>query len=308
MFHLRRHITILSILMACTGYGALPRNHTVYYHTTESDRAPQFQNNDGIGEESTVRYYLYQEDDTTFDGSSHTWAYKWSTAHERALVGAMYSVASSSVTSTYVEFTFSTNNFATNVNYGYASVIMDGVTVFCEGSQTVYTSPGISITPSAFPTYSVLLSLYTFIGTFPNANLDTDLTTLATPAAQTLIYTDTNGAYQALSFVGGASKTVTIKADESAPELTAAGTGDITGIDITAGTGMTGTVATTSGQHTQTLALNSASVASLGDADTAYGWGDHSGLYDVDGTAAGLMAALVLASPYVANLGLYQCR
>jgi len=45
--------------------------------------------------------------------------------------------------------------------------------------------------------------------------------------------------------------------------------GDITGVSITAGAGITGTVVTTSGAHVQTLALNAASVASLALADSA---------------------------------------
>ena len=55
---------------------------------------------------------------------------------------------------------------------------------------------------------------------------DADLATIATPGAQKLFYSDTNGTMQTLSFVGGGSKTVSIKADESGPELSTACEGD----------------------------------------------------------------------------------
>ena len=41
------------------------------------------------------------------------------------------------------------------------------------------------------------------------------------------------------------------------------GSGDITGVSVTAGTGLTGTVATTTGQHTQTLAVSGLTVSQL---------------------------------------------
>jgi hypothetical protein len=105
-----------------------------------------------------------------------------------------------------------------------------------------------------------------------------------------------------LTVVGAAStyvpltRTITINGVTGilSGNLTFTTDGDITAVTITAGTGMTGTVATTSGQHTQTLALNAASIASLAradaaltnaavfataaqgtKADTAHGWGDH---------------------------------
>ena len=52
------------------------------------------------------------------------------------------------------------------------------------------------------------------------------------------------------------------------------GAGDITRVNITAGTGLTGTKDTTSGDHVQTLALNASSVASLALADNALQNGD----------------------------------
>jgi len=83
--------------------------------------------------------------------------------------------------------------------------------------------------------------------------------------------TSTHGPYR---FTGDAVSTITTNADGSINVNTTIGSGDITGVSITgvsitAGTGMTGTVATTSGQHTQTLAINAASVASLLLADSS---------------------------------------
>jgi len=52
------------------------------------------------------------------------------------------------------------------------------------------------------------------------------------------------------------------------------GAGDITRVNITAGTGLTGTKDTTSGDHVQTLALNASSIASLALADNALQNGD----------------------------------
>jgi hypothetical protein len=57
-----------------------------------------------------------------------------------------------------------------------------------------------------------------------------------------------------------------------------AAAGDITAVNITAGTGLTGTVNTASGAHTQTLALTAASIASLALADSALQAGATQGL------------------------------
>jgi len=70
-------------------------------------------------------------------------------------------------------------------------------------------------------------------------------------------------------FVAGTN--ITVQATTSNITINAAleASGDITAVNITAGTGLTGTVNTASGDHDQTLSLNAASAASLALADSA---------------------------------------
>jgi hypothetical protein len=96
--------------------------------------------------------------------------------------------------------------------------------------------------------------------------------TLSTPytlwpfATDFLELDDTPSAY-----TGQGGKLVSVNTGGTALEFTTAGSGsgDITAVNITAGTGMETTVLTASGDHDQTIQLNAASIASLALADSA---------------------------------------
>ena len=78
----------------------------------------------------------------------------------------------------------------------------------------------------------------------------------------------TNVAAASIGFVGGVSfGAANVTAWNTATN--ASGSGDITAVNITAGTGIETTVLTASGDHDQTIALNAASIASLALADSA---------------------------------------
>lgn len=79
----------------------------------------------------------------------------------------------------------------------------------------------------------------------------------------TYLATAASGPYRA-----GTNVSFGANADGSV-DVNAATQGDITAVNIAAGSGMTGTVATASGDHDQTIALNAASIASLLLADSA---------------------------------------
>lgn len=83
-----------------------------------------------------------------------------------------------------------------------------------------------------------------------------DFTQDTSPSGSDLILKQTSG--------GGAGSTKTVTVDDILGLSTA---GDITQVNITAGTGLSGTQNTTSGAHTQTLALSHLGIQSLSDPD-----------------------------------------
>jgi len=121
------------------------------------------------------------------------------------------------------------------------------------GSLVIPESPISSGQPVLITTTNINTADYTVSGAWPLSSIP-DLSSLYETAA-------TNGQ-------GAAGQTFTTDGSGS-NYWSDAGAGDITAVNITAGTGMTGTVFTASGDHDQTLALDSASVASLLLADSA---------------------------------------
>lgn len=77
-----------------------------------------------------------------------------------------------------------------------------------------------------------------------------------------------------------------------------AGSGTVTSVGITGGTGITSTGGPVTSSGSITVALDSATQTSLSNADTAYGWGDHAAAgYATEAYTDAAVAALVDSSP-----------
>lgn len=140
-------------------------------------------------------------------------------------------LATSSNTATYVEFTFATNTLGYAFDKWYSAVkLVSGGTVVSspEGLLSCSKAPEVDGGSVTF-TYSIDWALYDFLHGLASGPY----------RAGTNIVAATN-----------ADGSVTFNVDS------AVSSGDITGVSITAGFGMTGTATTASGQHTQTLGMD----------------------------------------------------
>ena len=247
---MKRAITALALLIAtATGLIAAPEPYPVTVNSRSLNLAPVT-----VYRASESAFALTMVDGSTaMNLTGHTVWMAWYTNALASTVSTS-SVAIVSATGGTARATFSAAamNY-TPGRYGYqVGVSSNGVIrTIRHGVFNINGSPYAAGADPVTWSTNWNLGLVTITGTFPLANLS--------GITSNQIATETDAAYR--------------------------GAGDITGVSITAGNGLTGTVATTSGQHTQTLALNAASVASLASADTALQ--DFSTLTGADVAAAG---------------------
>jgi len=120
------------------------------------------------------------------------------------------------------------------------------------GSLTIEKNIVADGTPVLITTTNINASDYNVSGQWPVSSIP-PLTAYVTAATNT----------------GVAGQVYALAPDGTNTILSSVGSGDITAVNITAGTGLTGTVFTASGDHDQTLALDADSVAGLALADSA---------------------------------------
>ena len=232
--------TLLIVALASCSFGAATDpTKTLRLESNEAHKTVRLEIHEG--DTPLVRCYLYQNGEAwTLDGTeTATFAYSvedWDDATN------MVSIAGTVGANAYVDFQFDGDDTATNGQfYGEIQISDDS-----PSRSWVWSELRLGIRKSPIGSSGALTlnnpvnwnNTGPYSGTWP-------------------IYGGSNVT------VSGTSTGITINASVTG------GSGDITAVNITAGTGMTGTVNTASGDHDQTLALNAASVASLALADSA---------------------------------------
>ena len=153
-----------------------------------------------------------------------------------------------------------------------SNLSVSGTTITATDTNTTYSAGnGISLSTTTF-SVAAGTGLAQESGGLALSHLG--LQSLSDPDADRILFwDDSEGAFKWLT-VGS-----NLSISGSTITASAGGSGDITRVNITAGTGLTGTTDTTTGDHTQTLALSHLGIQSLSDpdADRIMFWDDSAG-------------------------------
>jgi hypothetical protein len=163
------------------------------------------------------------------------------------------------------------------------------ITVYRHGTLVIQGSPFATGAGTPTWTTNVNLALTTFVGTFPNANLDTNLQTLATPTPWRVFYS--GAASNIVELPLGATNTVLTSSGVALAPTWAAGgggSGDLTAVEVSgglltvsSGTGPVPTIGLTTGTVAGIANTNSDHGALSGLTDD-----DHVRYFDKDGSKA----------------------
>lgn len=185
-------------------------------------------------------FYLWANSSTRWDASGYTAVYKWSTYPLAADAAAMNSITGT-VSGTSVWFTVYDTNFVTACQGGYAVLALtksgEGHS-YARGRHTVLRAPEFTGSDAWTAYTNIYWAMHSYSGT----------------ASYGPYIAGTNIVFGAPNNRGQ----IPLNVDS------AVSSGDITAVNITAGTGLVGTVSTATGAHNQTLSLNGENVAVLG--------------------------------------------
>jgi hypothetical protein len=251
-------LTLIALTLAGSVFGAATDpTKTLRLDSNESQKTARLSTHEG--DTPLVRCYLYQNGVAwTLDGTE-TASLAYSVADWDDATN-MVTVAGTVGANAYVDFQLDGDDTATNGQF-YGEIQINDASPL---RHWVWSELRVEIRKSPIGSAGSLV--------LESPPLSTHA---ANASAHHVKYTDAEAVTAtASSYVSAATNTasaglVLTSSDGTNNYWSSAGAGDITAVNITAGTGMTGTVLTASGDHDQTLALDAASVASLASADSA---------------------------------------